>query len=145
MRNSCRAVLISAVLLAFASAAFVAVAPAAAASRTNRSTVLNVLAGFPTEFKFAFRVPVGGKPGQVPLGTVVFKVRNAGKLAHTFKVCSSPGKITANSCAGTGTATIAPGKTATLAITFKKKGTYEYLCTVPGHAAAGMKGPLTVG
>jgi len=27
---------------------------------------------------------------------------------------------------------------------FKTKGTYEYLCTVPGHAAARMKGDLKV-
>ena len=25
-----------------------------------------------------------------------------------------------------------------------KPGTYQFLCTVPGHAAAGMKGVLTV-
>jgi uncharacterized cupredoxin-like copper-binding protein len=39
---------------------------------------------------------------------------------------------------------IRPGKTATPAITFEKKGKYTYLCTVPRHAAAGMKGALTV-
>jgi uncharacterized cupredoxin-like copper-binding protein len=32
----------------------------------------------------------------------------------------------------------------TLPYTFAKPGTYEYLCTVPGHAAAGMKGDLKV-
>jgi hypothetical protein len=31
-----------------------------------------------------------------------------------------------------------------LRVTFKAPGTYEYLCTVPGHAAAGSKGLLTV-
>ena len=39
---------------------------------------------------------------------------------------------------------IQPGKTAKLAVTFKKKGRYRYLCTVPGHAAAGMRGVFTV-
>ena len=34
---------------------------------------------------------------------------------------------------------------ATLSYTFKTKGAYEYLCTVPGHAAAGMKGKIGVG
>ena len=29
-------------------------------------------------------------------------------------------------------------------MTFTAPGTYEYLCTVPGHAAGGMKGLLTV-
>jgi uncharacterized cupredoxin-like copper-binding protein len=37
-----------------------------------------------------------------------------------------------------------PGTTAKLVVTFKKKGKYPYLCTVPGHAAAGMKGTFTV-
>ena len=36
-----------------------------------------------------------------------------------------------------------PGKTGVLVVTLKK-GRYPYLCTVPGHAAAGMKGVLTV-
>jgi Copper binding proteins, plastocyanin/azurin family len=39
---------------------------------------------------------------------------------------------------------IQPGKTAKLVVTFKKKGKYPYLCTVPGDAAAGMKGVFTV-
>jgi uncharacterized cupredoxin-like copper-binding protein len=38
---------------------------------------------------------------------------------------------------------IQPGTTAKLVVTFKK-GKYPYLCTVPGHAEAGMKGVLTV-
>ena len=39
---------------------------------------------------------------------------------------------------------IQPGKSAKLAVTFKKAGKFSYLCTVPGHAAAGMKGVFTV-
>jgi uncharacterized cupredoxin-like copper-binding protein len=31
-----------------------------------------------------------------------------------------------------------------LTVTFTAPGTYEYLCTIPGQAAAGMKGLLTV-
>jgi uncharacterized cupredoxin-like copper-binding protein len=103
-----------------------------------RATVVNVIAGAPTELKFSIRFPAGPAQG-FPHGTVVFKVRNAGKLGHTFKVCSRPrASASANSCAGTGTPNIAPGKTATLTITFKTKGNYEYLCTIPGHAAGGM-------
>ena len=45
---------------------------------------------------------------------------------------------------GKTTALISPGQTATLAVTIKKAGTYDYLCTVAGHAAYGMKGLLTV-
>ena len=32
----------------------------------------------------------------------------------------------------------------TLVVNLTKAGKYEYLCTVPGHAAAGMKGLVTV-
>ncbi len=31
-----------------------------------------------------------------------------------------------------------------LIVTLKAKGTYEYMCTVPGHAAGGMKGVFKV-
>jgi uncharacterized cupredoxin-like copper-binding protein len=36
-----------------------------------------------------------------------------------------------------------PGKKATLKVTLKA-GKAPYLCTLPGHAAGGMKGTLTV-
>ncbi len=39
---------------------------------------------------------------------------------------------------------IQPGQTTKLAVTFAKAGSYSYLCTVPGHAEAGMKGTFTV-
>ena len=38
---------------------------------------------------------------------------------------------------------VQPGGTSTLTTTLKR-GTYTFLCPVPGHAAAGMKGTLTV-
>lgn len=65
-------------------------------------------------------------------GTVVFRVVNHGKLAHDFKI------------AGRKTPLIKPGKSAVLRVVFRKAGRYPYLCTVPGHAAAGMKGVLKV-
>src|SRR6476620_11187460 len=37
------------------------------------------------------------------------------------------------------------GKSTTLKVIFSKAGKFRYLCTVPGHAAAGMKGTFTVG
>jgi mono/diheme cytochrome c family protein len=37
------------------------------------------------------------------------------------------------------------GQSATLAVVLTKKGKYEFLCTVPGHASAGMKGLLGIG
>ena len=56
---------------------------------------------------------------------------NKGKSTHDFKI------------AGKKSATLRPGKSAVLAVTLKK-GKAAYLCTLPGHAAAGMKGTLTV-
>ena len=42
------------------------------------------------------------------------------------------------------TPSIDPSSTATLKVTFAKPGNYPYLCTIPGHAEAGMKGVLKV-
>jgi plastocyanin len=79
------------------------------------------------EFKFAL------SRSSVPVGTVTFKVTNKGKIAHNFKIA---GKVTP---------LIKPGRTATLKVVFKKKGRMPYLCTLAGHATAGMKGKLGVG
>jgi uncharacterized cupredoxin-like copper-binding protein len=65
-------------------------------------------------------------------GTVTFSVRNAGNMQHDFRIN------------GRQTALIRPGRTSRLVVTFRKKGRYHYLCTVPGHAAAGMNGVFTV-
>jgi uncharacterized cupredoxin-like copper-binding protein len=108
------------------------------ANAATRATVVTVTAGKPSTFAFTLSTKT------VKTGTVTFKVTNKGTIAHTFKVCSSSKGGSANSCAGAVTPTINPGKSATLSVKFAKAGTYEYLCTVPGHAAAGMKGDLKV-
>ena len=59
-------------------------------------------------------------------------------------VVSSPKGGRAVTCTGTATPLISPGATATLKVTFKTPGTYEYLCTFPGRAALGMTGDLKV-
>ena len=53
-------------------------------------------------------------------------------------------KPLADSCAGAGTRLISAGQSNTLRIEILRKGMYEYLCTVPGRAAGGMKGLVTV-
>ena len=65
-------------------------------------------------------------------GSVTFKVTNKGHVPHNFQINKKK------------TAMLSPGKSATLTVTFAKKGTYGYECTVPGHAALGMKGTFTV-
>jgi uncharacterized cupredoxin-like copper-binding protein len=110
---------------------------ALSAGAQTAATVVNVTAG-KSGFSFAL------SKSTVPHGAITFKVKNAGGFPHSFKLCSSPKGGSANSCAGKGTPTIAPGSSATLKVTLAKKGSYEYLCTVPGHAANGMKGVLKV-
>jgi outer membrane protein assembly factor BamB len=65
-------------------------------------------------------------------GRVTFVFRNIGAGLHDFKIN------------GKKTPLIERGKTARLTVTFKKRGRYPYICTVPGHAAAGMRGVFTV-
>jgi uncharacterized cupredoxin-like copper-binding protein len=64
-------------------------------------------------------------------GTVTFRVTNRGKLAHDFKIAGKKTKI------------LQKGKSATLTVRLKK-GTYKYICTIPGHVDKGMKGTLRV-
>ncbi len=80
-----------------------------------------------SEFKFKLSKSSLSKPG-----TVNFKVTNKGSVPHDFKIN------------GKKTTLLSPGKSQTLKVAFKKKGSYPYLCTVTGHAALGMKGTFTV-
>jgi uncharacterized cupredoxin-like copper-binding protein len=79
------------------------------------------------EFFFRLSTKSVSRPGKV---TFVFK--NIGHVLHDFSI------------RGRKTPLIQPGKTAKLVVSFTKKGKYAYLCTVPGHAQAGMKGTFTV-
>ncbi len=111
--------------MAVLASAAVALAMALPASAGSSATVVNVTAGKPSELKFT----VSKKT--VTKGKVTFKVTNKGALEHDFKIA---GKVTPK---------LKPGKTVSLTVTLKK-GKAPYLCTIPGHAAAGMKGVITV-
>jgi uncharacterized cupredoxin-like copper-binding protein len=100
--------------------------PAGAQRGATRATTVTVTAGKPSEFRFKL------SKLKVPKGAVTFKVTNAGTIVHDFKIA---GKKTKN---------LTPGQSQTIKVTFKKAGKYKFLCTVTGHAAAGMKGVLTV-
>lgn len=89
------------------------------------ATTVTVTAGKPSELRFTL------SKRSVPAGIVTFKVTNKGTATHDFKIAGKKTKL------------LAAGKTATLRVTLKK-GKAAFLCTVPGHAAAGMKGTLTV-
>lgn len=113
-------VLVTALL---AAALVLAVAPAALPKASAvKTTTVSVTA---REFKFKL------SKTSVRHGKVVFKVVNRGKLPHDFWIAGHKTKL------------LKPGKSATLAVTLKK-GRAAYKCTVPGHAAAGMKGKLRV-
>jgi uncharacterized cupredoxin-like copper-binding protein len=73
------------------------------------------------EFKFTL------SKKSAPHGTVIFKLKNTGSLPHDFKISGKKSPM------------IGKGKTGTLKVTLAK-GSKAYICTVPGHAAAGMKG-----
>src|SRR5207249_5880651 len=88
------------------------------------------------------------KTSMVPAGTITFKVTNMGVAFHNFKLCAKPvasATDVADACTGKATAVLKHGQSATFTITISKKGKYEFLCTVTGHAAAGMRGLLGVG
>jgi uncharacterized cupredoxin-like copper-binding protein len=65
-------------------------------------------------------------------GSVTFKFKNAGKLTHDFKIAGKKTKL------------ILKGKSAAPLTVKLKKGSYKYVCTIPGHADKGMKGTLRV-
>jgi quinohemoprotein ethanol dehydrogenase len=95
-----------------------------AGESTATGTTIQVQGG---EFFFKLSANTLPKPEKV---TFVFK--NTGSIQHDFSIN------------GKTTPIIGPGKTAKLTVTFTKAGTYPYVCTVTGHAAAGMKGVFTV-
>ena len=119
-KGSVLVVLVALVALAAAVSAF-----GGSAQQTATSTVA-VTAGKPSELKFTLSKKT------ILKGTGIFKVTIRGALRHDFKF------------GGKKTIMLATGKIATLKVTFTKAGRYTYLCTVPGHAAAGMKGVLVV-
>jgi uncharacterized cupredoxin-like copper-binding protein len=100
--------------------------PATAHRSAATATVVKVTAGKPSEFHFT----VSAK--SVKHGTVTFAVTNLGNIPHDFKINGKSTKLLTN------------GKSQNLTVTFAKAGKFPYLCTVTGHAVAGMKGTLTV-
>jgi uncharacterized cupredoxin-like copper-binding protein len=104
-------------------------------------TIVSVTAGKPSELAFQL-----SKFSLLPVGKITFKVKNGGAISHNFKVCTTPVATSAkNACTGTSTPLLKSGQSSSITVNFTKKGKYEFLCTVPGHAGSGMKGLLGVG
>jgi uncharacterized cupredoxin-like copper-binding protein len=108
-------------LVAVAAVASVTVFAVVAYAGSNHATATTIKVGA-KEFKFTL------SKKSAPHGKVTFKVKNNGHIKHDYKI------------AGKKTKMLSPGKSATLTVTLKKGKKYTYICTVPGHAAAGMKG-----
>ena len=66
-------------------------------------------------------------------GPLKVTLENDGAIYHTLKIANTNLDLKANG-----------GKTVSGTVTLSK-GTYPFDCTVPGHAAAGMKGTIVVG
>jgi uncharacterized cupredoxin-like copper-binding protein len=79
-----------------------------------------------SEFKFVLSKKTARR------GLVIFQVTNVGKVKHDFKISGRKTKL------------LSHGQSDTLRVTFLRKGPNSYTCTVPGHAAAGMKGVFTI-
>jgi uncharacterized cupredoxin-like copper-binding protein len=63
-------------------------------------------------------------------------LRDTGQSAHDLTLnegVAQPVKLTVNG-----------GETTTRTFTFAKPGTYEFECSMPGHALAGMRGTISV-
>jgi uncharacterized cupredoxin-like copper-binding protein len=113
---------VSLLLATLVAAVGIVAGPSLAARSHSTGTAVTVTA---TEFHFKL------SKTSVPHGAVTFTVKNAGAVSHDFKI------------GGKKTPLIKPGKSAKLTVTLKA-GKQAYSCTVPGHAAAGMKGTLKV-
>jgi len=112
-------------------------------AESAKVSVITVTAGKPSELAFQL-----SKASLVPVGTVTFKVTNMGVAYHNFKICTIPVPSAAgaqNSCYGKSTLLLKHGQSAILTFKFSLAGKYEFLCTVTGHAAAGMKGLVGIG
>ena len=101
--------------------------PGAGASATPAVSTGSAATVTVTATEFRFRL----SQASVPHGTVVFKVENKGKLAHDFSIGGKTSSL------------VAPNKSTTVTVALEA-GKLLYICTVPGHASAGMKGNLTV-
>jgi uncharacterized cupredoxin-like copper-binding protein len=99
---------------------------AMAAFGSSSKSAVAVTAGKPSELKFKLSKTSAVK------GLIAFNVTNKGTLEHDFKIAGKTSKK------------VKPGKSTTLAVTISKPGKYTFMCTVPGHAAGGMKGTFTV-
>ena len=98
----------------------------ASAPASHRAAVVTTIKVTAKSFKFILSAKTAKR------GIVIFKVTNTAAIQHNFSI------------KGRTTRKLSHGQTATLRVTFLRKGKYPYKCTVDSHASFGMKGVLTI-
>jgi uncharacterized cupredoxin-like copper-binding protein len=98
----------------------------AVAKAPQRAALLKTVKVTAKEFKFVLSSKSAKR------GVVVFKVQNIGALKHDFQISGRKTKL------------LSHGQSNTLRVTFLRKGSYPFKCTVPGHDKLGMKGVFVV-
>jgi uncharacterized cupredoxin-like copper-binding protein len=116
MRRVLGVIGISALAVAALVAGFAAGTGNATVPTVKKATIPTITVTM-TDFKFKL-----SKASYPKVGKIKFKVVNKGKIGHDFKINKVKTKL------------LAPGKSQTITVNFKKKGRYAYLCTVTGHA-----------
>lgn len=124
-----RAVAVVALSLAFAGCLEAGSDPVDAASAPQPLRALVVGGADGNEFSFA-PATLAAKAGQ----TVEVRFVNDGREPHTFTIFA----LRAD------TGSVSPGDEATLTFRPTRAGTFEIVCTLPGHVEQGMTGALKV-
>ena len=98
----------------------------ASAHATDRAAVVTTIKVTAKDFKFILSKKTAKR------GIVIFKVTNTAAIKHDFSI------------KGRTTRKLSHGQSATLRVTFLRKGHYPYKCTVDHHASWGQKGVFTI-
>ena len=96
------------------------------ASASAADTTVNVVA---RDFEFSL------DSNSANAGTISFVIANEGSMPHDFAITIDGERYK--------TEMIKPGSSGSLTVELPA-GSYEYICTIPGHDVLGMKGTFTV-
>ena len=124
-RTLVRTMIVSVFVAAVVALGTPAQAPASAHA-IHRAALVTTIKVTAKSFKFILSAKTAKR------GIVIFKVTNTASIQHDFSI------------KGRTTRKLSHGQSATLRVTFLRKGHYPYKCTVDGHASLGMKGVFTI-
>ena len=121
-----RALVRTVIVSLFLASALVTPAQASLSAGTHKAELVTTIKVTATSFKFTLSKKTAKR------GVVIFKVTNTAAIQHDFSI------------KGRTTKKLSHGQSATLRVTFLRKGRYPYKCTVDHHASLGMKGIFTI-